>query len=254
MIPTGSTSTMLQVGGRRFSPNAAITFLLDGQPAPGAQPVQSEAHGNFHADLTITAGWSFEAHRLAARDARGKTAQQRVAVTIVPPGEANTPGPNGAPPNDASFTITITILNGSSPHLPGNPQNLVLVMGRPDPAAGTVCGPMDDGPPHSYPDPNNAGVTDTTTTTCSISYKGGKLIYMRMVLQFGFTGSGGTCSTTAEAPWMYHLEGLFTSPTSLSGMGTMSHGTEPSTCLGMAGSVLPVNETSTWTGTLNTAP
>jgi len=65
-------------------------------------------------------------------------------------------GPNGAPPNAASFKITMTLTIGSAAQLPGNPEKLLLVKG------GTVCGPHDTGQPFSYPS-SNPGVTYSIT-------------------------------------------------------------------------------------------
>lgn len=160
---------------------------------------------------------------------------------------ATTTGPNGAPPNTASFKISFTV-SDPSVHFPGNPEHLLLVMG------GTVCGPHDNGQPFTYPDPKTPGDTDTSTTTCSGSYHGGKLSYTQMVVRFAVTVSTGvTCTITAQSPWMYQFEGTFTSPTSSSGTITGGNGAEPETCSGgFTNTLPPANGTLSWTGTVST--
>src|SRR5262249_23147964 len=64
----GATDTSFHVIGQQFSGNASITFLLDGQPAPGTQAVQSDSNGNVQADLPVTPDWSVGRHTLTARD------------------------------------------------------------------------------------------------------------------------------------------------------------------------------------------
>ena len=131
--------------------------------------------------------------------------------TSTPTSTANPRGPNGSPPDTASFTISYTVSGPQKQDL-GNPEHLLLVMG------GTVCGPHDNGQPFTYPDPYSPGDTDTSITTCSGSYQGGKLLYTQMVVLFTLTTTSAvTCTTTAQTPWMYQFEGTFTSPTSISG-------------------------------------
>jgi hypothetical protein len=93
----GATGTILHISGQKFSSNSAITFLLDGHVAPGNPGTRSDANGNVSADVTITNAWSVGTHTLTARDASNYSTNNSVSVTIVQPGQANTPGPNGAP-------------------------------------------------------------------------------------------------------------------------------------------------------------
>src|SRR5713101_6220193 len=93
VVPAGSTSTVFHVSGQKFSGNSAITFLLDGTPAPGGPSAHSDANGNVNADLTITNGWPVGSHTLTAEDASNYKTNIGSAVTIVPQGQAHTPGP-----------------------------------------------------------------------------------------------------------------------------------------------------------------
>jgi hypothetical protein len=168
-----------------------------------------------------------------------------------PTSAANAPGPNGAPSNSATFKLTLTIVKSGSVYLIGNPQNMLVVMG------GKVCGPHDNGQPFTYPDPERPGQTDTTTTTCSGSYQGGKLTYTQTVIQIIIANAiqGFTCTITAASPWMVHLEGTFTGPTAMSGTGLQTHAAEPETCAGLGSISIPAaNDPATFTGTLTTAP
>jgi len=225
-IPAGSTMTMLRVRGQSFSGSAAITFLLDGQPAPGARTVQSDASGAFQADLTITTDWKLGAHRLAARDATDKTAQQSVEVMIVPQGEANTPAPNGSPPDDASFVLATM----DPSYLP---SDHLMITGRADPAGGMPCFARDNGQPQMFSD--NAGDDAQETWTCSGSYKGGKLTFTETLVNAQFTGQGYTC-TGANTPLIdMQLKGEFTNATTISGTYYYSYATLMLHCTGVGG-------------------
>ncbi len=185
---------------------------------------------------------------LAACGSGGSGASQAAGAhpTSTPTSTANPRGPNGSPPDTASFTIHYTVSGPQKQDL-GNPEHLLLVMG------GTVCGPHDNGQPFTYPDPYSPGDTDTSTTTCSGSYQGGKLLYTQMVVLFVFMNSTGvTCTITAQSPWMYQFEGTFTSPTSISGTITGGNGAEPETCNGGSTSTLaPGSGTRSWSGTVS---
>ena len=110
----GANGTILHISGQQFSSNSAITFLLDGHVAPGNAGTRSDANGNFSADVTITDAWSVGTHTLTARDASNNSTKNSVSVTIVQQGQANTPGPNGAPPDDASFKVIAQIQKQST--------------------------------------------------------------------------------------------------------------------------------------------
>jgi hypothetical protein len=200
--PAGATGTSLHISGQKFSSSSAITFLLDGSPMPGSPSVQSDGSGNISASLAITGDWSVGRHTITARDASNYVTQTGVAVVIVQQGEANTPGPNGAPPDDASFKINITIsgtLLGANQTF--NQNEVDIVTGQPDPNGGTVCQSEDDGQPHSYHQStvnSGAGYRETSTYSCSGTYKTGKLTYTETLLNdtIAFDG-GGTCMLTS---------------------------------------------------------
>ena len=180
--PAGASGTILHISGQQFSSNAAITFLLDGQVAPGNPGTRSDSNGNFSADLTITDAWSVGPHTLTARDASNDSTHNSVNVTIVQPGQANTPGPNGAPPDDATFRLKVTI-QVSDPYV-GEPfaSNPVLIItGHPDPEGGTVCSPDDSGQPFTYNATtynHGTSFTEIETASCSGTYKGGQIGYI----------------------------------------------------------------------------
>ena len=137
--PAGASGTILHVSGQQFSSNAAVTFLLDGIPVPGNGSAQSDANGIVRMDLTVTEGWVVGKHLLTARDANNFTTQAGVAVVIVPQGQAHTPGPNGAPADDLSFSLKVIIqrqIASTGEQLRAWNQTLII-SSRPDPAGGT---------------------------------------------------------------------------------------------------------------------
>jgi hypothetical protein len=220
--PAGSTSTTFHVSGQNFTANSAITFLLDGATAPGSVTAQSDAKGNVQADLTVTNGWIVGDHTLTARDANSNTTKSGIPVTIVPPGEASTPGPNGAPPNDMKFTINISIqATDTTTKKAFSPFSQTLVVtGQPDPAGGTVCQSRDNGQPQNIPGTiNNSSTTYTEVIVyqCTGTYKGGQLSYTETTTSDKYTLSdGGIC--TANTPYVVErLTGTFTAPTAISG-------------------------------------
>jgi hypothetical protein len=248
--PAGAIGTTLQISGQKFSSNSAITFLLDGKPVPGNVTVQSDANGNVNANLPITSGWTVGNHMLTARDAGNYITQSGVGLTIVQPGEANTPGPNGAPPDAMSFKLGITIQHHDVVNNQMfNPlQETLIITGRPDPAGGTVCQSGDNGQSQTYNGTLNNGsinYRETYVETCSGIYKGGKLSYTQTVTSDQFSISdGSTC--TVSSPYTYEqLQGTFTTATSIS--GTYSLGAVKAPCNN--GNVVTFDaESGTWTG------
>jgi hypothetical protein len=161
------------------------------------------------------------------------------------------PGPNGAPSDSASFTLAI-VVEGGSVRLLGNPENKILVTGRSGSASSMACGPHDNGQPFSYPSPNPA-ITYTTVSTCTGSYQNGKLTYTQMILRYSFSGQGATCTVSVVSPWVVSFQGTFTSPTTISGTATATHGAEPLSCAGVASNSFPVeNDAGPWSGTIGT--
>ncbi len=248
-IPAGSTGTVFHVSGHHFSGTSAITFLLDRVLVTGSQTVQSDADGNIRADLTVTDGWAVGNHTLLAKDAAGYTTQVGPTVTIVPQGQAHTPGPNGAPPDDMSFTINATVQAQDAKTGEQTWNETVIITGQPD--GGSVCESMDDGQPHTFTGDFGNGVTYTKTMVfkCSGTYKGGKLSYTETVTSIQYTLSNGeTCGM--NSPFVYdHLEGIFSNQNTLSGSYSADAFSIP--CSG--GGIVNVYRdagTGTWTGAL----
>lgn len=248
-IPADSTTGVgFHISGQKFSTNSSITFLLDGTPVPGT--ATSDASGNLNTNLTVTDAWSLGKHILTARDASNYVTQSGIAVVIVQPGVANTPGPNGAPPDDKSFQLVITIQHHDvNNNQQFNPlQQTLIITGQPDPAGGTVCQSTDNDQTQTYDGTLNNGTInyhETYSETCSGTYKGGKLTYTQTVTSDQYSLSNGdTCS--ASTPYTYEqLNGTFTSASSIS--GTFSLGTIKASCTN--GDTLTFDaESGTWSG------
>lgn len=239
-VPAGSTSTALHVTGRQFSANSAITFLLDGHPAPGSQIVPTDENGVFEADVIVTARWKLGAHQLTARDANGSTTRSSVKVMVVHQGEAHTPGPYGAPADDtASFSLYITLViqqqsSGSVLNIVGGGPQILTVQGRPDPAGGAVCDLQnDDGQPHSVDfilkpaggiiigpiSPANLMIPQKLTTayTCSGVYQGAKISYTETNTVYKEVYTNGVTCSLAAPRISAQMEGAFNSATTASG-------------------------------------
>ncbi len=246
MTPAGSASTSFRVNGQHFSGSSAITFLLDGQTIPGNPTAESDNNGNLTTTLTVTSDWPQGNHMLTARDANGNTTQNSQAVTIVPQGQAGTLGPNGAPPDDETFTINASyIRNGHTPML-----ITLSITGKPDPNGGSVCTPginSSQGTHNgSYDGTDNIGqYTDIYTLTCSGTYKGGKLSFSEMVTSDVYNYTNGVICSAPSPYALTHLEGTFTNATSIS--GSFSSGSESYNCTGSATSTLYASQ-GTWTG------
>jgi zinc-ribbon domain len=110
--PAGASGTILHISGQKFSSNSAITFLLDGHAAPGNSGTRSDSNGTFSADMTITDAWSVGIHTLTARDTSNDSTKNSVSVTIVQPGQANTPGPTPTPIPPAPTTPPTVFSSG----------------------------------------------------------------------------------------------------------------------------------------------
>ncbi|HLV97109.1 MAG TPA: hypothetical protein VKT82_00400 [Ktedonobacterales bacterium] len=241
-VPAGSTSTILHIEGSQFSSYSAIIFLLDGRPAPDSLVYPSDQNGNIEADLVITARWTPGAHHLTARDASGATTHASSTIMIVQQGQANTPGPNGAPADDTPrFTLWMT--GGGSQFVvafasnTGGAPGTLTVQGQPDPAGGSVCNlTTDTGKPTTitYPTPSNLGIDTgsggiifvgpinslqkvTTAYTCSGTYQSGKISYTETnTIDTVVFSDGLTCKLAAPRV-TYQMQGAFTSATSASG-------------------------------------
>lgn len=178
--PAGSTGTVFQLTGQQFSNSSAISILLDGNTLPGKQKVLSSTTGSFRATLVVTDAWSLGQHLLSARDARNTSPKNAVPIIIVRQGQANTPGLDGAPPDDASFTLNININGQDASGNQFTNQATLNITGHPDPTGGTVCRPRDNGQTQTYTSTTvDTGETykETYTLSCSGTYKDGKITF-----------------------------------------------------------------------------
>jgi hypothetical protein len=235
--PAGSTNTSLHVSVHSFSGSSTITFLLDNAPIASTQHVSSDANGTIKADLLITTAWPLGTHMLTAKDASGYATKIGESVVIVPRGQAHTPGPNGAPTDDMSFTLKANVQAqdaGTGKQL-GSDTETLTVTGKPDPSGGTVCQAADDGQPHTYLGDVGNGITYrlTLVTTCSGTYKGGKLTYTETVTSQKEVYSDGTACQEHTPYVIEHLEGTFTSQNTIG--GTLSSDSVTTDCSGGSG-------------------
>lgn len=220
----GSAGTTLHVSGQKFSHSSSITLLLDNnQPLPGSQPaIQSDGDGNFQVNVNITEAWAVRTHTLYAKDAKDYATKAGVTIVIVAPGTAHTPGANGAPPDDASFTVTIALDRAAFWYFP----DTLKVIGHPDPAGGTVCQDRDQGGTSSQDGPifdantgQPTGVTyhETITFSCTGTYKSGKLTYVETAVSDTFTLSNGVTCQGNVPRIIQKLSGTFSSATEIRG-------------------------------------
>ena len=188
--PAGAQGTILHISGQQFASNAAITLLLDGHVAPGNPGTRSDANGNFSTAVTITSAWSVGTHTLSARDASNDSPKDGVSVTIVQQGQANTPGPNGAPPDDASFRIKVTNVENVAD--PFSSNSVLIITGHSE--GGAVCSPDDSGQPFTFNETTtgNTPFTKLITATCSGTYKAGQISYIETTtsLQNSYQSNG----------------------------------------------------------------
>jgi hypothetical protein len=217
--PAGATATVFHVSGQKFSGNSTITFLLDGNAVSGSPSVHSDADGKVQADLTVTNDWSVGSHTLTAKDASSYTTNTGIAVTIVPQGQAHTPGPNGAPPDDMSFTVQTSIqsqdaVNGKQ-RAPFS--EILQITGSSN--GGTVCRSVDTGQPQELTGNSGNGITyrETVVLSCSGSYKGGKLTYTETANSDKIVFSNGVSCTAHTSYVNQHLDGTFTNNNTVNG-------------------------------------
>lgn len=253
-VPAGSTSTTFHVVGLKFSGSEAITFLLDSAPAPGTQAAHSDKDGNVTTDLTVTESWAQGNHTITAKDADGYTTKIGSKITIVPQGEAHTPGPNGALPDDTTGTVlaTVTLNNSANQNGPTTETQNLHITGHADPQGGTVCGDNDDGKPITRNQTTNGiAATVVATQTCSGTYKAGRLTYTETVTTatFTFTKDGITVTCPANTPFaILHLEGTFTNATTINGGASSDKITL--NCDQGVGTLTIDLGTGTWNGTM----
>lgn len=218
----GAKGTVLHISGQKFSSNSAITFLLDGNPAPGNPSAHSDSNGNFSANVPVTGAWSIGAHTLTARDAGNNATKNSVSLVIVQQGTANTPGPNGAPPDDATFTINLaakgTFALGNQPFTRNTTLNIT---GHSDPQGGTVCQDSDTGQKVSTSGTTldtHTSYTETYSLTCQGSYKSGKLRYTETLTSDVIIYPGNGTSCTLVSPQVnQQITGSYTGQHAFSG-------------------------------------
>ncbi len=222
-LPAGAQGTTLHVIGAQFAASSSVRFLLDSHPLAGIT-TQSDSQGKIASDLPITAAWNLGRHTISAVDAANDMSRNAQPVIIVQPGEAGTPGPNGAPPDSASFHILATLQGKYLASGQSFTQQVTLVVsGHPDPAGGSVCGANDSGRPRTLSGTTfdtNTRYRETQTITCQGSYRTGKLDYTRIAQQDQIVFLSTGPATTCKAPGPYtllHLTGSFTSGTLISG-------------------------------------
>lgn len=241
-LPAGSSSTSFTVTGKDFSGNSAITFLLDNAPAPGASTAQSDNNGNVTATLTVTDAWGAGNHSLTAKDANGYLTKVSKQITVVAQGQAGTPGPNGAPTDSASGTISVTIQANS------DTETTTLTITGSE-SGGKVCGTHADGQPHSDTGTaNGLSYTETIVRTCDGTYKSGKIDYTETTTTDKITFSNGVVCNL-NAPYVDgHLTGTFSSSTSVSGSFSSEQANLTCALDGQSQSSNVAAESGTWTG------
>jgi hypothetical protein len=246
---SGGVNTIFHVSGKGFAYHSTITFLLDGQPVPGSQTAESNERGRVQADLTATGDWTLGNHTLTAKDAQGDAPQTGATIAIVTPGEGGTPGPNGAPANDTSFTIQATEPNWEF----GVTSYATLVItGKAGGDSGTVCGPSDTGQSMTSQEMPNTGpgggtFHDVTVYTCSGSYKSGMLTYTETITSDMAVFSAGFTCVESTPFVLQSLTGVFSSATQISGTWYRDAITQRCTRSGFGG-IFPGGQ-GTWTGT-----
>jgi len=247
-VPIGAANTSLHVRGYKFSSNAPITFLLDNQPiTTGAANVTSDGSGSFQADLLITAAWLVGMHQLTAKDSGDYLTTNSGAVRIVNPGEAGTPGPNGIPANDSSFTLSLKITDAN-----GTFNRVLTVKGNSSSDSATVCDAYSDSGQSitnygSFQDGDVYKRTDTFA--CQGTYKAGKLSYTETINSESWNISdGASCQATTPITYV-HIDGTLSNATTLS--GTYSQTGYTANCTGgHTSTVNSSNEIGSWTGTI----
>ncbi|HET8844592.1 MAG TPA: FHA domain-containing protein [Ktedonobacteraceae bacterium] len=236
----GASSTSFEVVGHRFSGTSTITFLLDGSAAPGSPAAYSDSNGNLTTVLKVANKWPLGDHILKARDASGYITAKGIGIKVVAPGQSHTPGPDGAPSDDASGTIEATITTST-----GASTITLNVTGGSD--GGKVCRAEADGRPHtSSGTAQGVAYTETVTASCNGTYKSGKLSYVETVTSHQLVFENGL-SCTVQVPYVNaHMDGQFTSATAINGMYTGDPITL--TCNMGVGTTTTDPDQGTWTG------
>jgi len=255
LTPTGAVGTVFQISGQKFSRSSTISFLLDGQPAPGATSVQSDGDGNFATDLTVTGDWRVGRHMLTARDADGYAPTSGVSLLIVHLCQAHIPCANGAPPDDANFRLTAVIqrFDAVTGESLGTRTITLIVTGRLYPHSGIACQAHDTGQKEVDTLTGSDGVPyqNTTIWTCQGTYQSGALSYTETItLNRADYANGHSC--VSQTPFVStQLDGRFINATTISG----TYRNDGFTNICNPGNVADSYDgaTGTWTGTIASA-
>ena len=184
--PAGSNGTVLHISAHSFSGSSTIIFLFDNQPVASKQQVTSDANGSVKIDLMITDSWALGNHKLTAKDASGYTTKVGVPVVIVLQGQAGTPGPNGSPADDRTFSLdgSVRVQDAGTGKQIGTYAVSLGIIGRSDPNGGIVCQSTDHGQTNTYLGNLGNGITyrEIYVFSCSGTYKRGKLSYIETAI------------------------------------------------------------------------
>ncbi|MBX5456989.1 MAG: hypothetical protein IRZ31_08815 [Thermogemmatispora sp.] len=250
--PAAATGTQLYVSGQHFAPSAKVNFALDGQVLAGSSSQgTSNNQGGLAVYLSVSNLWPLGSHQLTAIDTSTNKKTAGVTVVIVPQGQAHTPGPHGAPPDDADFQLNVQIRGKDSNGQMISSSLQLVVTGQPDPAGGTVCASDDDQLAHTY-DGSVQGVPyhQRWISRCEGTYKQGQIRYTRLMVEdsYVFTKDGTQITCTAQASFVaMTLVGSFTSSQGASGDYQSPY--TPLQCDHGATDYLP-SATGTWTAVL----
>ncbi len=246
----GSTTTVFQITGSKFSSNSAVSFLLDEKDAPGASPVTSDANGTIKATLTVSADWNVGNHVIKAKDAGNYETQAGVTIAICAQGDCGTPGPNGAPTDTLGFTLSAQVQRQDATDGSGlNPFTDKLTINN-----GAVCdNRFDDGQPHVDTGTTSDGVgyKETIILKCSGTYKAGQLSYTETASSYQIAYSNGVVCNSTGSFVNQKLDGTFSSATAAS--GTYSSDGTSLVCTGSNGQQITVPldpEKGTFSGTV----
>jgi hypothetical protein len=175
--------------------------------------VQSDAGGREQTEAVVTASWSIGTHVLTAQEVDDGRSSNGVTLVVVAPGQASTPGPNGAPADNVSFVLSLTIspVDANTRATLPSFYDTLTVLGRPDPTGGMVCDPQHDTgqPVETTSRGGGPSYVLTYVATCSGTYAGGHLTYTETATSFQIVyASGLTCQ--AQVPVVLQsLEGSF---------------------------------------------
>ena len=272
--PAGAIGTYFCISGTKFSGSSTVTFMLDGQNVPDNGTFQTNSDGALTSGgsnacgnssdvaLKVTSGWGMGPHSLTAVDASKYATQSGIPIIIVKQGTSGTPGPNGAPTDSATFTLTVQVdrkdaVTGSDL---GTLNERLCVNGCPG-GAQAVCQVtdsgqvFDDGQPHTVSGTLNDGTPyqETFISTCSGSYQDGMLTYTQTITsdQLVAQTNQGQLTCVASTPYVgQKLVGTFADAKNITG-GMYTADQINVTCT-INGQTLPNNpsnpENGTWTG------